>query len=1218
MQVSTDSVLGRLLAALLSLCVLSAGCVIPAASPRTPGLPDYQASLAGLVRSPALVDVPGGIYNVPAGNLVLAATDLSADAGRWTHAIARVYNSATGEWRWNYEMSYDGSTFVDASGARYDGLDTLADGSPIPGSSWDKLDSSSLRTRGGLRHEFDSQGRLASVFWDFPLAPGVRYDWSPDTLWVMQCFEANACVIPLFRVELGPDGPTHASDERTLLLDATTRRVEYAYEAGRLDTVRTPEDVTRSRPGTRYGYRPVSNLIEAIDSSEGERVAYAWLGGRLAVAAAGGFQHPGHRFGFPQVSLEAPGEWSVVHTYPLGGRTRIHYAEDGRWLSSERLDANELASATYAPGSLRPASLTDFDGTTQTIEVYQDDEPTRVALASGNVLDIVHQPDGIDFGQPGRRAIHETTDSLGLVGRTHYDASGRPIEVENGEGESTTLGYHGGASPQVVTPASGVGIEFRLFGISGRWTRATHAGLPQIDLERKLDAAGNRAVLPAGLQRGGVVETRFDGERRPAEIRVAGLDEAGALTTVESLGITRRSDGRLLGIQRPGGIAEHRFQYDALGRLALECESVPAAPCADATLYGYNAASQVASVDRPNGRREEWDYDAYGRRTHHRAFQDGVLEGERVWAWRQDRPVSISDSLSNEVVLVRYDTAGRVHERIISGVTPQAVRLEYDLRSRVTKELLEVASATVALLAYEYDLADRRVATKQLDGTPGGDSLVATTFVGGRIASVTYGNGLTRTHEYAPETGERVGTVMTDALGAVVEDTEIERTIEAAPSRYQVRSETWSPLAHFGEAYWLNRPGSLATDAGRLGMRVFHYEALEDGTVVGQESYRWDALGRMQDDTDGDSFQYDASSGRLTSAVVGGRAFSRGYDEAGNVDTLDGLEVARNALGRITRIGPASAPVVSLSWDMAGRRRSITLGGVRREFSLFGGAVEYDAETGALGWLHLQEVSIALQGTGERYRHLDFRGNTLLTSDEAGSIVAHRRYQPFGVNAVAGVDGIAAADLSGFAGGSEIPGADLVHLGARLLDPILGLFLGPDPLRNPLALLNPHGYAHGNPVFWWDPDGRQPTPAGSGGGGASNASLAVDLIEIGADGFGDTLIFFSVVAGIEAFRTGAVAAGPVGFFSFGGAAVFLGATGAALKFVASRIRAFKELKDLSERSSESSSSGGQRKELVLTGEVVAEPELTPPDPVGSVVVVPGFSLGFFGFGWFAF
>jgi RHS repeat-associated protein len=1213
MQVWTHSMLGKTLAALLSSCVLAAGCVIPSLSPRMPGLPDYQATLAGLVRSPGVIDVPGGVYNVPGGNLILASADLGADAGRRTHQVARVYNSATGEWRWNYEMSFDGSTFVDDSGARYEGLDTLADGSAISGSVWDKIDSSSVRTRGGLLHVFDSQGRLSSVFWDFPNAPGVRYDWSADTLLVMQCFEANACVMPLFRVVLGPDGPTHVTDERTLLLEGATRRVEYAYAAGRLDTVKTPEEVDRGLAGTRYSYHPVSNLLRAIQNSEGEKTSYAWLDRRLYLAAAGGFQHPGHRFDFPQVSLQSAQEWSVVHTHPLGGRTRITYSADGRWLSSDRLDGNEQASAIYDPGSLRPSSISDFDGTTQTISAYQDDEPTRILLATGNVVDIVYQPGGIDFEQPARRAVHEITDTLGLVRRVEYDTSGRPIEVANGEGETTTLTYHAGANQAAVTPASGAGIEFQLFGISGHWTRALHPSLPGVDLIRKPDSVGNLAVPIAGLQRGGVVEIRFDGERRQAEVRIGGLDEAGALTTVDSLDIDRRADGGLLTVKRAGGVTEHRFEYDALGRLVSECDALAGSACTHPTLYGYNAASQLASRERPNGSREEWDYDAYGRRTHQRAWQGGVLEGERVWAWSQDRPVSISDSMANETVLMGYDAAGRLDERTILGVVPHAVRLEYDLRSRVTNESLEVASATVVELLYEYDLADRRIAMKELDGTPGAHSLVETAYVDGRVGSVAYGNGLTRVYEFEASTGELVGTVMTDGLGAVVEDTEIARTVETAPSRYQVRTDTTSPLAHFGEEYWLNRPGSLATDAGKLGMRVFHYEALEDGAVVGQDSYRWDTLGRMLDDSDGDSFSYDAASGRLTSAVVGGAAFSRAYDEAGNVVSLDGLEVVRNALGRIVRIGPASGPVVSMTWDMAGRRRSMTVDGVKREFALFGGAVEYDAASGALGWLHLAGVSIALQGSGERYSHHDFRGNTLLTSDESGAILAHRRYQPFGVDAVAGVDGIAAADLSGFAGGSEIPGAGLVHLGARMLDPVLGLFLSPDPVRTPLNLLNPFGYAHGNPILWWDPDGADAAPSGGSAGNGLTAQFVVEFTAGGLELFSDAMFAGAAIAAAKAAKISQVGPqGRVAAAGFVGGGLTLAAIGAGTRLVANEIRFIGRLIEASrhpEASNERDGDGG--------ADGQGEGANASPGESGDLLSSFSFSFVSFRFGWFA-
>jgi RHS repeat-associated protein len=103
-----------------------------------------------------------------------------------------------------------------------------------------------------------------------------------------------------------------------------------------------------------------------------------------------------------------------------------------------------------------------------------------------------------------------------------------------------------------------------------------------------------------------------------------------------------------------------------------------------------------------------------------------------------------------------------------------------------------------------------------------------------------------------------------------------------------------------------------------------------------------------------------------------------------------------------------------------------------------------------------------------RYRHLDFRGNVKLVSDAAGRIVSHVRYGPYGADRSDGAPDPEAGFAQGRAAG------ELLLLGARLYDPDAARFLAPDPV---LQLVNQYAYADGNPVWYWDPDGRSPQAA---------------------------------------------------------------------------------------------------------------------------------------------
>jgi RHS repeat-associated protein len=147
---------------------------------------------------------------------------------------------------------------------------------------------------------------------------------------------------------------------------------------------------------------------------------------------------------------------------------------------------------------------------------------------------------------------------------------------------------------------------------------------------------------------------------------------------------------------------------------------------------------------------------------------------------------------------------------------------------------------------------------------------------------------------------------------------------------------------------------------------------------------------------------------------------------------------------------------------MQGRLLYSRVDGVESRFR-FGGRVRADA-SGAPTSIDLGEVRIALGDGTHRYRHLDLRENVKFVTDDAGEVVAHYRYGPYGLDHVFGAD----EDPVRFVGRAEI--GELVILGVRVYDPAVGRFLSPDPI---LQVENQHAYALGNPVLFTDPDGRQ-------------------------------------------------------------------------------------------------------------------------------------------------
>ena len=212
----------------------------------------------------ALIAVPHGFVNAAGGNLHLARTELSVDTIVGRQQISARYNAADGVWRWNFELTYDGSLFVDETGAELD-LGALADGEPVPGTRWRRRDATRVETRGGLAYHF-AAGRVDHVRWASIDYPRIRYDWLGTSLEISQCLAPGFCT-PIFEVALDASGrPQRVTDPRT------GRVAELAWQAGRLIGARSPADVEEGRPGFAYEYQ--GSLLTAITNSEEERVEY--------------------------------------------------------------------------------------------------------------------------------------------------------------------------------------------------------------------------------------------------------------------------------------------------------------------------------------------------------------------------------------------------------------------------------------------------------------------------------------------------------------------------------------------------------------------------------------------------------------------------------------------------------------------------------------------------------------------------------------------------------------------------------------------------------------------------------------------------------------------------------------------------------------------------------------------------------------------------------
>jgi RHS repeat-associated protein len=349
---------------------------------------------------------------------------------------------------------------------------------------------------------------------------------------------------------------------------------------------------------------------------------------------------------------------------------------------------------------------------------------------------------------------------------------------------------------------------------------------------------------------------------------------------------------------------------------------------------------------------------------------------------------------------------------------------------------------------YSYDLANR---VTEIRRNPGNLPLLAYTYTGGFVTQTDYGSGLRRTATIDTGYGTPDMTVTTTASA---------QTLESTNNGH---------AAAYVDSYFTINGSSDGEYSMMFGGRVWSDIAA---------TYIWDSLSNLRNKLGWQDLLYNPEANRLTQVRYGATVVhSYAHDAAGFVTNRDGVALGYDATGAIASIGS----VVAFDHDLSGRPVSRTLNGVTKLFR-FGGAIACTPAGSPLE-LDLGEVVIKLDGSTDRYRHMDYRGNVRFVTSGI-TVEGHATYSGFGRAYEEGELG-----ERGFAGGFEIDGLGLVVLGPRVLDSDTGRFLSQDPVFN---AVNQYTYAQGNPVFYWDPSGRE-TSGFDIGTGMSFSSISFEF-----------------------------------------------------------------------------------------------------------------------------
>ena len=349
-------------------------------------------------------------------------------------------------------------------------------------------------------------------------------------------------------------------------------------------------------------------------------------------------------------------------------------------------------------------------------------------------------------------------------------------------------------------------------------------------------------------------------------------------------------------------------------------------------------------------------------------------------------------------------------------------------------------------------------------------------FPNGALKSFTYGNGLQHTLTLnARQLPER----SRDALGTnvVLDDTydydnngNVAGITDALPLQPGNRDMTYDAL---------DRLVGVNAGSAQGGVGTFAYDPLDN-------------IRQLDQGTRTGRHQYDAVTNRLTALknAAGTTISSYLHDDRGNLTSrTEGGQTHSFTFDTANRLTATSLGASSYEYDGLGRRTRETSGGLATyyQYSRAGQllyAEDYKTARSHL-YIYLSGSLVAKRTLAHAdgslqysYQHTDALGSLVAATNASGAVQRRERMTAYGEP----VDG-AWDNGHGFTGHQNDAATKLVYMQQRYYDPILGIFLTPDPVAAMLETglnQNRYTYANNNPHGFVDPDGRMGVPCLAG------------------------------------------------------------------------------------------------------------------------------------------
>jgi RHS repeat-associated protein len=844
--------------------------------------------------------------------------------------------------------------------------------------------------------------------------------------------------------------------------------VYFDYQAsGLIKAKRQSLTPSRSIAYTLYEYNPCGHRIEETDPRG--YVTYRDYDplGRIKAETK-----EGHTTLF---SYEAGGLAETI-TSPPGGQLTCHYTTNG--LLKEEVYPDGTKNTIVYDFLGRPVLETKND---IAWEIKYDDAHHRVirthlATKISEISEFDSRGNLIKFTDAAGYTSEKTYDGLNRL-KTEISPSGKPtrwtyqdnmVICSLPSGETVTTQYAGGRAIQSETSDS----RGALIAASELHVDLEHDKEEVIKGDERTVTWRNALGLPVKVEKGKVTAsyeydacgncvTSIDGDGRVTRQKFDGLGrlEKRELPDRSAIEFVYDLDSNLSEYHLPNGNV-WKASYDSMRRKKSE-ELVSSGGSSERWTFSYEDGYLKAATD-PMQRTHAYLYDSHGR-----IFQDSVEGGKRIYTYEARGFLATvhqtTDITSSRLSNWAYESQGE----------NSLVERSYDADGNLALESVYLNSQLIQQTKQKWTANGRSLQI--------GDHVRDFIYQNNQLVQVaTQHVGVSYSYERSgalKSNNSRLGSTAIDYNSSGLPETVVTSLPEGS---YQERLD-WYPS---GKIYTYTAPGRDQSfsynERGYLrstGSEKYDFDFGSAGTGVRTAAPGWYVPQNGLDDF-----------GRILASALEKRSLSTGYNAMGEVITHGQKQLSWDPWGRLTKVTDLSY-LWEASYDALGRR-------LQTRYTKSG---EQTLTTHSLYDPEEEFQEIGVQIGGKTFWKIYGPDACDAISDETGASVtlmhnALRQlagvvspqgilyngklptaYGPLEITPSTSSDLMSYAQSLSWHSKAQDP-TGFIWMGGRYYDSRSGQFLSQDPVSYPMCL-DLYAYANGDPVNYFDPDGRFASPA---------------------------------------------------------------------------------------------------------------------------------------------